>query len=66
LCRPVDREPRTRALADSRPRTHVLPKVLPAPSWVKGGKFNTGPRRNQVKFVNPTPAERKPEADYGF
>ena len=46
--------------------TRRMSKSLQLAGWVKGGKFNTGPRRNQVKFVNPTPAERKPEADYGF
>ena len=34
--------------------------------WVKDGKFTTGARRNQVKFVNPAPDEGKPEADFGF
>jgi len=43
-----------------------MSKSLQLAGWVKGGKFTTGSRRNQVKFVNPTQAERKPEADFGF
>ena len=46
--------------------TRRMSKSLQLAGWVKAGKFNTGSRRNQVKFVNPTQAERKPEADFGF
>jgi predicted P-loop ATPase len=34
--------------------------------WLRDGKFNSGDRRNQVKFTNPSPSEKEPEADYGF
>ena len=54
------------AQAISTQMTRRMSKSLQLAGWVKGGKFNTGPRRNQVKFVNPTQAERKPEADFGF
>ena len=54
------------AQAISTQMTRRMSKSLQLAGWVKGGKFNTGSRRNQVKFVNPTPAERKPETDYGF
>ena len=54
------------AQAISTPMTLRISKSLQLAGWVKGGKFTTGSRRNQVKFVNPTPAARKPEADYGF
>jgi hypothetical protein len=43
-----------------------MSKSLQLAGWVKAGKFTTGSRRNQVKFVNPKQAERKPEADFGF
>ena len=46
--------------------TRRMSKSLQLAGWVKDGKFNTGSRRNQVKFVNPTQTERKPEADFGF
>jgi predicted P-loop ATPase len=48
------------AQAISTPMTRRMSKSLQLAGWVKAGKFNTGPRRNQVKFVNPTQAERKP------
>ena len=54
------------AQAISTPMTRRMSRSLQLAGWVKGGKFNTGSRRNQVKFVNPTPAEGKPEADFGF
>ena len=54
------------AQAISTQMTRRMSKSLQLAGWVKGGKFNTGPRRNQVKFVNPTQAERKSEADFGF
>jgi hypothetical protein len=54
------------AQAISTPMTLRISKRLQLAGWVKAGKFTTGSRRNQVKFVNPTPAERKPEADFGF
>jgi hypothetical protein len=54
------------AQAISTQMTRRMSKSLQLAGWVKAGKFTTGSRRNQVKFVNPTPAERKPEADYGF
>ena len=54
------------AQAISTPMTRRMSRSLQLAGWVKGGKFNTGSRRNQVKFVNPTPAERKPETDFGF
>ena len=43
-----------------------MSKSLQLAGWVKAGKFTTGSRRNQVKFVNPRQEERKPEADFGF
>ena len=54
------------AQAISTPMTRRMSRSLQLAGWVKDGKFNTGARRNQVKFVNPTPAEGKPETDYGF
>ena len=54
------------AQAISTPMTLRISKSLQLAGWVKGGKFTTGSRRNQVKFVNPTQAQRKPEADFGF
>ena len=54
------------AHAISTPMTRRMSRCLQLAGWVKDGKFNTGARRNQVKFVNPTPAEGKPETDYGF
>jgi len=54
------------AQAISTPMTRRMSKSLQLAGWVKDGKFNTGSRRNQVKFVNLTPAEGKPETDYGF
>ena len=54
------------AQAISTPMTRRMSRSLQLAGWVKDGKFNTGARRNQVKFVNPTPAEGKPEADFGF
>ena len=41
-------------------------KSLLLAGWLRDGKFNSGDRRNQVKFTNPSPTEEKPEADYGF
>ena len=54
------------AQAISTQMTRRMSKSLQLAGWVKDGKFNTGSRRNQVKFVNPTQTERKPEADFGF
>ena len=54
------------AQAISTQMTRRMSKSLQLAGWVKDGKFNTGSRRNQVKFVNPTPTEGKPEADYSF
>ncbi|MDA9954260.1 bifunctional DNA primase/polymerase [Planktomarina sp.] len=54
------------AQAISTPMTRRMSRSLQLAGWVKDGKFTTGARRNQVKFVNPTPAEGKPETDYGF
>ncbi len=54
------------AQAISTPMTRRMSRSLQLADWVKDGKFNMGSRRNQVKFVNPTPAEGKPETDYGF
>ena len=54
------------AQAISTPMTRRMSRSLQLAGWVKDGKFTTGSRRNQVKFVNPTPAEGKPEADFGF
>jgi len=54
------------AQAISTPMTRRMSRSLQLAGWVKDGKFTTGSRRNQVKFVNPTQAERKPEADFGF
>jgi len=54
------------AHAISTPMTRRMSRCLQLAGWVKDGKFNTGSRRNQVKFVNSTPAEGKPETDYGF
>ena len=54
------------AQAISTPMARRMSRSLQLAGWVKDGKFTTGSRRNQVKFVNPTPAEGKPEADFGF
>ena len=54
------------AQAISTQMTRRMSKSLQLAGWVKDGKFTTGSRRNQVKFVNPTPAEGKPETDYSF
>ena len=54
------------AQAISTPMTRRMSRSLQLAGWVKDGKFNMGSRRNQVKFVNPTPAEGKPETDYDF
>ena len=54
------------AQAISTPMTRRMSKSLQLAGWVKDGKFTSGSRRNQVKFVNPKQAERKPEADFGF
>ena len=54
------------AQAISTQMTRRMSKSLQLARWVKAGKFTTGSRRNQVKFVNPTQTERKPEADFGF
>jgi len=48
------------------PMTRRMSKSLQLAGWVKDGKFTSGSRRNQVKFDNPTQAERKSEADFGF
>ena len=54
------------AQAISTPMTRRMSRSLQLAGWVKDGKFTTGSRRNQVKFVNPYATEGKPEADYGF
>ena len=54
------------AQAISTPMTRRMSKSLQLVGWVKAGRFTTGSRRNQVKFVNPTQAERKSETDFGF
>ena len=54
------------AQAISTPMTRRMSRSLQLAGWVKDGKFNTGARRNQVKFTNPSPSEKEPEADYGF
>ena len=41
-------------------------KSLLLAGWLRDGKFNSGDRRNQVKFTNPSPKEDRPEADCGF
>ena len=41
-------------------------KNLLLAGWLRDGKFNSGDRRNQVKFTNPSPSEKAPESDYGF
>ena len=60
------RHPGIDAQTISTQMTRRMSKSLQLAGWVKAGKFTTGSRRNQVKFVNPTQAERKPEADFGF
>ena len=54
------------AQAISTQMTRRMSKSLQLAGWVKAGKFTTGARRNQVKFVKPKQSERKPEADFGF
>jgi len=54
------------AQAISIPMTRRMSRCLQLAGWVKDGKFNSGDRRNQVKFVNSMPTERKPETDYCF
>ena len=34
--------------------------------WLRDGKFNSGPRRNQVKFTNPSPSKESPKDDFEF
>lgn len=43
----------------------MRPSLLLA-GWLRDGKLNSGDRRNQVRFINPSPAEDGPAADYGF
>ena len=54
------------AQAISTQMTRRMSKSLQLAGWIEGGKFNTGSPRNQAKFVNPTPADGKPETDYRF
>jgi predicted P-loop ATPase len=43
-----------------------MSRCLLLAGWVKDGKFNSGSRRNQVKFTNPSPSEKLPIADSQF
>ena len=43
-----------------------MSKCLLLAGWQKNGKFNSGNRRNQVKFTNPSPNGKGPEAECGF
>jgi len=46
--------------------TRRMGKCLQLAGWIRDGKFTSGPRRNQVKFTNPSPKEDRSEADCGF
>lgn len=43
-----------------------MAKALILSGWERAGKFTIGDRRNQVKFINPSPSEKRPEVDYKF
>ena len=43
-----------------------MSKCLLLAGWVKDGKFNSGSRRNQVRFTNPSPSEASPETNSDF
>ena len=43
-----------------------MSKCLLLAGWVKDGKFNSGSRRNQVRFTNPSPSEPSPETNPDF
>ena len=43
-----------------------MSRCLLLAGWLKDGKFNSGNRRNQVKFTNPSPSEESAEEDKRF
>ena len=46
--------------------TRRMSKCLTLAGWLRDGKFNSGTRRNQVKFTNPSPSEESPKDDLEF
>jgi predicted P-loop ATPase len=46
--------------------TRRMSKCLSLAGWLRDGKFNSGTRRNQVKFTNPSPSEESPKDDLEF
>lgn len=52
----------TRSMIDNR----RMAKALILSGWKRAGKFTSGDQRNQVKFINPSPSEKRPEVDYKF
>ena len=43
-----------------------MSKCLTLAGWLRDGKFNSGTRRNQVKFTNPSPSKESPKDDLEF
>ena len=43
-----------------------MSKCLSLAGWLRSGKFNSGSRRNQVRFINPSPVLEQSETNYEF